>query len=152
FYDLREGAPPMMFFPVAQSQDAVLHDVEIRTAPALAASLLPQVRQALHELEPRLALGSAGTMEQQLERSLAQDRALARLTAFFGLTALLLSSIGLYGVISYGVARRRGEIGLRLALGAARGQVLGLVLRDTLALAGVGVALGLAGSLGAARL
>src|SRR3984893_4891140 len=81
FYDLRAGAPPMMFFPVAQYADPVLHDVEIRTAPGLAAGLLPQVRQARYEVEPELALGSAGTMEQQLERSLAQDRAVARLTA-----------------------------------------------------------------------
>ncbi len=91
-------------------------------------------------------------MDEQLERSLAQDRAVARLTAFFGLTALLLSAIGVYGVISYGVARRRGEIGLRLALGAARRQVLGLVLRETLALAAAGVALGLVAAFGAVRL
>jgi predicted permease len=152
FYDLRVGAPPMMFFAVAQYEDPMLHDVEIRTAPGMAAGLLPQVRQALHEVEPELAIGSAGTMEQLLERSLAQDRAVARLTAFFGLVALLLSSIGLYGVISYGVALRRSEIGLRLALGAARGQVLGLVLRETLQLAAVGVALGLLGAFGATRL
>jgi predicted permease len=151
FYDLREAAPPMMFMPAAQSGES-LRDVELRTARGMAASLVPQARQALREVEPTLAIGSVGTMEQQLERSLTQDRAVARLTTFFGAVALLLASIGLYGVISYGVARRRSEIGLRLALGAARGQVLGLVLRETLQLATVGVALGLLGALAATRL
>jgi predicted permease len=151
-YALRSVAEPMMFRPAAQVPKRGLYAVEVRSAPGLAGALLLQVKQALLEVEPALALGSARTLEAHLERHLSRQRAVARLTAFFGLVALLLSSIGLYGVISYGVVRRRGEIGLRLALGAPRGQVLGLVLRETMQLAAVGVAVGLLATFGAARL
>jgi ABC-type antimicrobial peptide transport system permease subunit len=76
----------------------------------------------------------------------------ALLTSFFGGLALLLAMIGLYGLTSYGVARRRGEIGIRMALGASQGAVLWLVLRDVVVLLGCGAAVGVAASLAAGRL
>jgi predicted lysophospholipase L1 biosynthesis ABC-type transport system permease subunit len=91
------------------------------------------------------------TSTQQHRRSLARERAITRLTGFFGVLALLLAAVGLYGVMSYGVARRTGEIGLRMALGAPRAQVLALVLRQTAQMVALGVAAGLLAALAVTR-
>ena len=103
-------------------------------------------------MEPSLPVYSVVTMGEQVERSLARERAVARLTGFFGALALLLAAIGLYGVMSYSVARRTNEIGLRMALGAPRFQVLGLVMRDTARLVAAGVAAGLVAAVATTRL
>jgi predicted permease len=147
---IREAAPPTVFLPAAQNVDA-LGDLEIRTAGdpgALAAAL----RQAVHEVEPGLLVSSIATLEEQIGRSLGSDQAVARLTAIFGLLALALAGIGLYGVMAYGVARRTNEIGLRLALGAHRATILGMVLRETMVLTAIGIAIGLPAAIAAGPL
>ena len=88
------------------------------------------------------------TMEQQLDAALVSERALGTLSTAFGLLALLLTSVGLYGVMSYGVARRTHEIGIRVALGARRDQVLGMILREVMFLAGAGILTGVAIAIG----
>jgi predicted permease len=166
---LDEPAPRSVYQPVAQSPET-LHDIEVRVAggagaaaaggagaaaggaAARAASIAGQLRRAVAEVEPNLPVLSLTTMGEQLERSLARERAITRLTGFFGLLALLLAAIGLYGVMSYGVARRTGEIGLRMALGAERGRVLGMVLLETAQLVAVGVGAGLVAALALTRL
>jgi len=92
------------------------------------------------------------SLEDHIARSLVQQNLIARLASFFGLLALLLASIGLYGVLSYSVARRRNEIGIRMALGASTYDVLKVVLRSGMALTVIGLIIGVAGSLALTRL
>ena len=142
----------MIYVPVAQNPES-LRDLELRVAAVAGeATVVRELRRAVAEAEPNVALLSTLSMSEQLDRSLARERAIACLTGFFGGLALLLAAIGLYGVMSYSVARRTGEIGLRMALGAARGRVLTLVLGDTLQLIAIGVAAGLAAALATTRL
>jgi predicted permease len=154
---LRAEPAPTAYLPVAQ-RPGVLRDLEVRVAGGGGAAgqppagLVASLRQAIAEVEPKLPVFSVITMDEQIARSLARERAVARLTAFFGLLALSLAAIGLYGVMSYSVARRTNEIGLRMALGAPRGQVVGLVMRDTVLLIAAGVAAGLAAASATLRL
>jgi len=92
------------------------------------------------------------TVEQQLNGILVQERLTATLAGFFGVLAVLLACLGLYGVISYAVTRRTSEIGVRLALGATPAQVLRMVLKESLVLVSVGIAIGVSGAFAATRL
>src|SRR5262249_9352945 len=99
-----------------------------------------------------LLLSGTTTVRDRIDQSLVQERLIATLCLFFCLLALLLAGIGLYGVMSYDVVRRTREVGIRTALGAGRGDVLALVLRHGMVLAGIGVGLGLPAALGLTRL
>ena len=147
---LGETTRPLVYFAAAQEIEA-FHDIQVRVAGGATAAVAGELRGAIAEVSPGLPVFAITTMGEQLVRSLARERAVARLTGFFGLLALVLAAIGLYGVMSYSVARRTNEIGLRLALGAPRRQVLGLVLRETAQLIAIGVAAGLAAALAGTR-
>lgn len=143
-YDsLRREISPMMFTPQT-TQGA---SFEVRTAGDPQA-LVPVIRKVVAEINPNLPLRDVTTESQQIDRLLFQERLVARLSGFFGLLALALACIGLYGLLAYEVARRTREIGIRSALGAQRGDVLRLVVKQGLllavigAVAGIGVALG----------
>jgi predicted permease len=115
------------------------------------------VRTALASIDPNLTVISMQNLGEQVDRMYDQERLTARLTELFGLLALLLASIGIYGVTAYNVARRTSEIGIRMALGADRGNVVSMVLRGALMQIGIGLAIGLplsilAGSLVASQL
>jgi predicted permease len=104
--------------------------------------VVKQIRQRVRSIDSNLAITDVRTQTLQIEDTLSQERLLASLAAVFGGLALILASIGIYGVMAYAVARRTNEIGIRVALGAKPGQVAWMVLRETLALAAAGVAIG----------
>jgi putative ABC transport system permease protein len=115
------------------------------------AGILPAVRRQVQELNPQLPLFAAGTLEAELSATLSQPRFRAVLLAAFAVIAVLLASIGIYGVTAHAVGQRTQEVGVRMALGAQRGDVLRLILTQHLRPAVLGVGLGLAGALGLAR-
>jgi ABC-type antimicrobial peptide transport system permease subunit len=107
-----------------------------------AGQIVPAVRRAIAEVNPNVLVSSVSTLNEQVEESTANQRLIARLSAFFGLLAAFLVCIGIYGLLSYAVARRTSEIGVRMALGARRSSVLWLILREILVLVVVGVMIG----------
>jgi ABC-type antimicrobial peptide transport system permease subunit len=124
---------------------------ELRTA-ADPARLTDFVRREVSALDKKLPLIDIKTLVAQVEESLVQERLVAMLSSFFGLLGLVLASIGLYGIMAYAVVRRTAEIGVRVALGAQPGDVLWMVLRQTLLLMAIGLGVGMAASLATTRL
>lgn len=114
-------------------------------------NLEPAVRKALSAAAPRLIVLNMMSFGEQVARNFNQERLIARLTELFGALALILACVGLYGVTTYSVARRTNEIGIRMALGADRGNVLALVLRAALAQVGFGLAIGVPIALAGSR-
>jgi ABC-type antimicrobial peptide transport system permease subunit len=115
-------------------------------------TLEPLLRRTLAELDPNLTITSVRILQQQIELCFDQERAVASLAGLFGIVALLLAAVGLYGVTAYTVARRTNEIGIRMALGANRTSVVQLVLRGAFNRVMVGLLLGLPLAVGAGRL
>ena len=101
------------------------------------------LRKVLAEVDPKLALINVDTYTDQVALQFNQERLIARLTSLFGVLALVLASVGLYGVTAYNVAQRTGEIGIRMALGADRTNVMGMVLKSAMAQTGIGLCLGI---------
>jgi len=114
-------------------------------------ALTPAVRQAIADVSADISL-EFRSFETQVDESLEQQRLVAALSTLFGALALALSMVGLYGVTAYSVARRKGEIGVRVALGARTRAVVWLILRDAAVLLAIGTALGAVGALTSARL
>jgi ABC-type antimicrobial peptide transport system permease subunit len=102
------------------------------------------IRETVRGIDPNLPMTDVSTQMEEVEERFAQERVFAQAYTLFGGLALILAAVGLYGVMSYTVARRTNEIGIRMALGARRGQVLGATMRESLVLVGVGAAIGIA--------
>ncbi|HKN76425.1 MAG TPA: ABC transporter permease [Candidatus Acidoferrum sp.] len=164
YEDPRDAAWPTFFRPFLQmekykdqaDQSAEIrsnwiHDIELRVA-GRPQNLQPLIREALASIDPNMPVVDMITFDEQVSRNFNQDRLMARLAGIFGLLALALACIGLYGVLAYNVARRTQEIGIRMALGAARSGILRMVLREALILAGLGVAIGIPCALAANHL
>jgi predicted permease len=151
YRSLRADMEPIMFLPTAQwDRPASTIALGIRSAGAPPLSLTRSVTDAIARVDPQASL-TFFTLSSQVEASLTQERLLARLSTFFGGLALLLASLGLYGVTAYSVNRRRAEIGIRMALGADRGDVVRMVLGRVGVLVACGVAIGTGVSLWASR-
>ena len=141
YVDIKSTPPNMAYTLGDAAPENVMGDIEIRTAGAPRA-LVKTVRELISQAEPRLPILEVVPLSDRIARGATQDRMVASLTTAFGALALLLASLGLYGTISYGVSRRVAELGLRMALGADRGNVLWLVLREALGLVAIGAAAG----------
>jgi predicted permease len=149
YQDLREDTVSTVYVPMAQSEEpGSTFEVRATGSPM---ALIGEVKQAVAAVSPHSTMEFT-PLSQQLAESLQRERLLATLAGFFGGLALLLAALGLYGVLAYNVARRRSEIGIRMALGAESRAVLTMVLREAGLLIGAGVVLGVAGALAAARL
>jgi predicted permease len=146
---LREADPVTIFLPAPQMLDGVA-TYYVRTAGD-PSPIGPAIRAVVREIDPTLPVIDLRTQEQQIERRNSQERLFARLSGLFGVTALILACVGLYGLMSYLVLQRTGEIGLRLALGAVPAQVLRMVLRESFALVAIGAVVGLAVAYGVRR-
>jgi predicted permease len=146
YNDLRREIHAMMYIP----QSAGAASFELRTA-ADPQAILPAIRNVVAQVNADLPLFDVKTESEQIDRLLFQERLVARLSSFFGLLALVLACIGLYGLLSYEVSRRTREIGIRLALGAQAGDVLRLVVKQGIVLALVGAAAGIGVALGVTR-
>src|SRR5262249_40784160 len=116
---------------------------EVRTHGLPSSAVLKELRPAIKSVSPNLPIDSVETADDLLGDDLDQEKLVAKLSGFFGLLALTLSAIGLYGVMSYLTARRRAEIGIRMALGAKRANVVTMVLGETFRLVAAGVVVGL---------
>jgi putative ABC transport system permease protein len=148
--DLASPARPEIFESTTQDDQYSLYLVLRAAGDPLA--LVPSVRAAVHDLDPKLPLDSVTTLDDVVAKATARQRFLTLLLGLFAAVALTLAVVGVYGVIAYGVAVRRREIGIRMALGARLGRVLGGVLGEGLLLGAAGLLLGLAGALAATRL
>src|SRR2546426_7903309 len=149
FEGLSELTPLQVYMPFAQSPTSDLAFV-VRT-DGDPASLQPAVVAAVHALDRDLPVFSVRTMDRVLDASIARERMAVLVLMVFAVVALTLASVGLYGVVAHGVTERTHEIGVRIALGAERRHVLGLVVRQGLSAAAVGAAIGLAGAAALSR-
>jgi predicted permease len=149
---LKEEISPTAYTPYVQIPRGAPNPMtfSVRTAGDPAA-MTATIQKAVQSVEPKLPIFAVKTQEAQIAEILSQSSLFASLSSFLGLLALILVAIGLYGVMSYTVARRTHEIGVRMALGAERGDVLRLLMRETLWLALAGVALGIPAALFATR-
>jgi predicted permease len=149
----KEEAEPTAYRPILQVQDpdAYSSNVQIRTSGD-PSSLAGTVRQTIGQVDPKLPVFGVTTLREQLSGALQQEKLIAQLVSFFGLLALLLASIGLYGLMAHAVVRRTKEIGIRMALGAERRSIIWMVLKETVVLVLFGVVIGVPAAIGASRL
>ena len=163
-FALDQPARPMFFVPLAQTVEyanPMMKRIEVQShfvrglmlvTDVPPGALEPQLKRVLAEADANLTVTSVRSMQQQVDRSFDQQRAVASLAGLFGIVALVLAAIGLYGVTAYSVAQRTNEIGIRMALGADRGNVVGMVLQGAFRRVAIGLVLGLPLAVGAGYL
>jgi ABC-type antimicrobial peptide transport system permease subunit len=150
YNSVRDTVQPTEYIPYQQTR--MTNSVfEVRTAAAPAGAM-GSIRDVSRQIDPNLPLTDVSTQVEQVEKRFQQERLFAQAYALFGALALLLASIGLFGLMSYNVSRRTNEIGVRMALGAQPRDVLRQVMGESMLLVAIGALLGVAAALGAARL
>ena len=150
--DAREKQEPAVYRPILQIADEAAYSVNVHVRTAGDPNSFTQaVRQTINDLDDKIPIFGVTTLEEQVHGTLKQDRLIAQLVSFFGALALILACIGLYGVMAHGVARRTSEIGIRMALGARGGNIAWMILRETLLLVVIGLAIGIPTALLAAK-
>jgi predicted permease len=147
---LREQPRPMFYLPLFQHLEDGPYYVHVRTA-GNPAPIIAAIRSEIQAIDQDISIGSIRTINEVIHDLLQHDRMFALLASAFGLLALVLTSIGIYGVVAYQVTRRTGEIGIRMALGAQRADVLWMVMRETLLVLAAGAVLGLPAAVAAAQ-
>ncbi len=153
FADVRQGPPPTIYFPLSLERiDTNLGNLVFLMNSGSKLSAIRAFRQTLSELAPTVPLVTFVTLREQMDAALGSEELITLLSNFFGIVALLLSALGLYGLLSSSVVQRTGEIGLRVALGAGRRVVIRMILREALLLVGTGMVLGVFVLLFAVRL
>jgi ABC-type antimicrobial peptide transport system permease subunit len=140
YSSVREETPPTMYVPYPQTRAGGV-TFELRTA-GVPSGVMGAVREAARQIDPNLPLTDVSSQIEQVERRYAQEKLFAQAYTLFGALALFLASIGLFGLMSYNVSRRTNEIGIRMALGAQRQDVLRLVMRESMILVVIGVVIG----------
>jgi predicted permease len=151
YENMREEIPYELYIPYAQAGFSDSLTVYVR-AQGDSASLFNTLRGSVREVDTSVPMYDMRTLDDQMEISLLTERLLATLSSVFGCLATLLAALGLYGVMAFMVTRRTREIGIRMALGAGQSSVVWMVMRETLILAAIGVAIGLVGAYGVTRL
>jgi predicted permease len=150
--DLKDDTPPVVYVPFSQTIDRLgAMTFVVRTAGDPLA-YVNTVRQIVHQADARVPVTGVRTQAAAIDESMGQEIMFAQLCTAFAVLALVIACVGLYGTMSYNVARRTGEIGIRMALGAQRGIVVWMVVREVLLLAGLGLAVGLPIALGTSKL
>jgi predicted permease len=152
YHNLREQTPPTYYLSFFQLPREGHAGTMLLRSFADPASTTMAIQRIAREIDPQAQVLNLRTMNEVVDRSLLQERFVAQLGGFFSLFALLLTAIGLYGVMSYATARRTREIGIRMALGARAADVIRLVLREAMSLVSVGVVIGLGAAFAGARL
>jgi predicted permease len=152
-HQLKQPPPRRFYMPYFEDTEDPIDgfNFEIRTTRD-AASSIPGIRATVREFDRNLKILNLATATSMIDRTISDERLIAQLSGLLGALALLLASTGLYGVMTYNTSRRSGEIGLRMALGANRATVIWMILREALALALLGVAVGIPAALAAAKL
>jgi len=151
YMNLRDDAPPQFFLPYVQQPQVGGMTYAIRTQRS-PAEIVPELRKVVQRADRDLPIVDLRTQRQQIDENMQTERMFGALTAGFGVLALTLACVGIYGIMAYTVANRRNEIGIRLALGAQPGQVRGMILRESTWLACVGIVAGVGGALLLTRL
>jgi predicted permease len=151
YANLRDDPPPQFFLPYVQQGyvGGMVYELHTQMKPE---AILPALRKVVHQVDPDLPIMNVRTQDQQIDADLEQERLFVALTSGFGLLALALACVGIYGIMAYSVANRRNEIGIRMALGAQPSQVRGMILRESSWLTGAGIAVGVGASLVLTRL
>lgn len=152
YWSLKQGPLGMFYQPYQQTPNldfGATYEVRTSLSPA---SVAPSLRKAVQSIDPDLPLQEIRTQQEQIDASMQQERIIAALTASFGVLALVLASVGVYGVMAYSVAQRTSEIGIRMALGALPREVLTMVLREATWIALVGITCGIGATLLSTRL
>ncbi len=150
YESMRDEVPLEVYRPYHQMEFALGMHAYVRTARD-PEQIFPGIRRVVAQLDPELPVFEMKTIEKQMDESLVTERLVATLSTGFGFLATLLAAVGLYGVMAYMVAQRTREIGVRMALGAASGDVVWLVMKEVFLLAGIGIAVGLPAAYGLTR-